>query len=62
MQGTPFNELSAGNVAFVLGSEAHGLSEDLLGALDATVSIPMFGEVESLNVATAGAVLAFHRR
>lgn len=47
-------------VAIVLGSEAHGLAEGVRAIADHTVSIPMHGKVESLNVATTGAVLAFH--
>lgn len=47
-------------VAIILGSEAHGLSQEVRALADHTVSIPMHGKVESLNVATTGAVLAFH--
>ena len=46
-------------IAIVLGSEAHGLAEEVRTIADHTVSIPMHGKVESLNVATTGAVLAF---
>jgi TrmH family RNA methyltransferase len=46
-------------VALVLGNEAHGLSVEVLAAVDGLISIPMAGEVESLNVAMAGTVLAF---
>ncbi len=46
-------------VAIILGSEAHGLAEEVRAIADHTVSIPMHGKVESLNVATTGAVLAF---
>ena len=46
-------------VAIILGSEAHGLAEEVRAIADHTVSIPMHGQVESLNVATTGAVLAF---
>lgn len=46
-------------VAIMLGSEAHGLAEEVRALADHTVSIPMQGKVESLNVATTGAVLAF---
>jgi len=46
-------------VAVVLGNEAHGLGADVLGAVDATVSIPIAGHSESLNVAGAAAVLCF---
>jgi 23S rRNA (guanosine2251-2'-O)-methyltransferase len=40
-------------VAFVLGNETHGLSVDV----DETVTIPLAGGVESLNVAVAAGVL-----
>lgn len=46
-------------VAVVLGSEAHGLAAGDRMALEELVSIPMPGSVESLNVATAGAVVVF---
>ena len=46
-------------VAVVLGSEAHGLPSDLSSRLDRVVSVPMAGRVESLNVATAGAIVCF---
>ncbi len=49
----------SGSVAILLGSEAHGLSEDVIQGCDGGVSIPMDGEVESLNAAVAGAVVAF---
>ena len=47
-----------GPVAFVLGNEAHGLPEDL-GGIDASLTIPLPGPVESLNVGVAAAVLCF---
>ena len=62
MDGTPYTELtldSDASVAIILGSEAHGLGEQVRRFADHTVSIPMHGKVESLNVATTGAVLAF---
>jgi len=43
-------------VSLVLGSEGQGLSEDVLEECTA-VSIPMIGDMESLNVAAAGAIL-----
>lgn len=46
-------------LAIMLGNEAHGLSPEQVAVADHVVSIPMGGTVESLNVATAGAVLAF---
>lgn len=46
----------SGKVALMLGSEGHGLSEAALEAADVAVSIPMADGVDSLNVATTGAV------
>jgi TrmH family RNA methyltransferase len=46
-------------VAFVVGNEAWGLPEEISEALDARVSIPMPGPVESLNVSVAGSLLLF---
>jgi TrmH family RNA methyltransferase len=46
-------------VAIVLGNEASGLSDEVVAALDAGVSIPMAGQAESLNVSVSAAVLCF---
>ena len=43
----------------VLGNEANGISDTLLTMCDSCVKIPMVGHAESLNVATAGAVLIY---
>jgi TrmH family RNA methyltransferase len=48
-----------GPAALLLGSEAHGLTPYWLEAADAVVRIPMRGIADSLNVATAGAVLLY---
>jgi TrmH family RNA methyltransferase len=45
-------------VAWVMGSEGHGVSPDLM-AQARGVSIPIDPRVESLNVATAAAVCLF---
>ena len=49
----------SGPAAIVLGSEAHGVPDDVAAGIDAWVRIPLAPTVESLNVAAAGAVLAF---
>jgi signal transduction histidine kinase len=60
--GDPWDEAELdGRVAVVLGNEAHGLSSAEVAACDRAVSIPLAGEAESLNVAVAGAVVAFER-
>ena len=46
-------------VALVLGNESWGLDAAQEHLLDDTVSIPMPGSVESLNVATAGSIVMF---
>lgn len=46
-------------LAIVLGSEAHGLPDEVLDRAHQVVTVPMAGQVESLSVSTAGAVLAF---
>jgi tRNA G18 (ribose-2'-O)-methylase SpoU len=51
------DELAATDrVAVLLGSEGPGLTQEALDAADAAVRIPMVPGVDSLNVATAGAV------
>lgn len=46
-------------VAWVFGTEAHGLSPQARAAVDRTAYIPMPGRAESLNVAIAVAVCLF---
>lgn len=50
-------DISSG-VLLVLGNEAHGCSEEVLNFCS-KVSIPMPGEMESLNVAVAGGILMY---
>lgn len=47
------------NVAFIVGSESHGLSNDLLAQCDMVVYIPVPGPTRSLNVSHAAAVTLF---
>ena len=46
-------------VAYVLGNESTGLSAGVAAHLTGRISIPMTGNVESLNVASAAAVVCF---
>lgn len=48
-----------GKVALVMGSEGKGARRNVLEHCDRRVSIPMFGHVDSFNVATATAVLCY---
>lgn len=47
------------HAAFLLGNEGAGLSGAVAALATTRVTIPMVGQVESLNVAAAGAVLCF---
>lgn len=49
-------------IAVVLGSEGDGLSQDTLKACDYTAIIPMYHNVDSLNVAAASAVAFWELR
>jgi RNA methyltransferase, TrmH family len=46
-------------IAFLIGSEAHGVSEFWRSRADLLISIPMAGISDSLNASVAGAVLMF---
>lgn len=48
-----------GPMAILVGTEKHGLTDDALAAADLRVRIPMAGTVNSLNVATAAAIVLF---
>jgi len=48
-----------GPVAFVLGTEQLGLSAQWMEAADLSVSIPMHGAADSLNVASSTAILLY---
>ncbi|GLY96109.1 RNA methyltransferase [Actinoplanes sp. NBRC 103695] len=49
----------AAPTAWLFGSEAHGLSPELLAAADARVRVPLYGGAESLNLAAAAAVCLY---
>jgi TrmH family RNA methyltransferase len=49
----------AAPTAWVFGSEAHGLPEELASAADARVRVPVYGRAESLNLAAAAAVCLY---
>jgi TrmH family RNA methyltransferase len=49
----------SGPIAWVFGSEAHGLPAAALAAADAAVAVPIRGRAESLNLATAAAVCLY---
>lgn len=57
---TPYTAVDlTGPVAVVMGSEAHGLSDEWLLAADKKVMIPMHGIADSLNLSVAAALLLY---
>ena len=54
-----FDASFGANNVLVLSNEGHGLSETIVPGLSGGLSIPMHGGIESLNVATAGAVALY---
>jgi 23S rRNA (guanosine2251-2'-O)-methyltransferase len=58
--GTPMGEADlAGGLALVFGAEGKGIRPLVRKACDGAVSIPLAGQVESLNVSVAAAVLLY---
>lgn len=45
--------------AWLFGSEAHGLPEDIMAAADERIAVPIYGRAESLNLATAAALCLY---
>lgn len=56
---THFNTEMKGPMALILGSEDTGISPDCLKWSDQTVKIPVFGQINSLNVAAAASVILY---
>ncbi|MDO4750085.1 MAG: RNA methyltransferase [Eubacteriales bacterium] len=50
------------NAAVAVGNEGHGLSEELLAGCSGEVIIPMSSQSESLNAATAAAIVMWEMR
>ena len=51
-----------GPTVLVIGSEAHGVSPELLDICDLQVSIPMMGKLNSLNASVAAGILLYEIR
>ncbi len=43
----------------IVGNEGHGLPEDIIRQSDITVTIPVYGKAESLNVGIASAIILY---
>lgn len=58
--GRPYFEENLKNgIALVIGNEGNGVSQEVLNIADVRVTIPMRGEIESLNVAVSAAILMY---
>tara|TARA_Y100001968_G_C19407644_1_gene744581 strand:- start:650 stop:1339 length:690 start_codon:yes stop_codon:yes gene_type:complete len=51
------NKISNLPWGLILGSEAHGISQELYDMIDQKICIPQHGPIESLNVSVAGSIL-----
>ncbi|MEV0621051.1 RNA methyltransferase [Nonomuraea sp. NPDC050404] len=49
----------SGPTAWIFGNEAWGLPEEILAEADDVVRVPIYGQAESLNLATAAAVCLY---
>jgi TrmH family RNA methyltransferase len=57
--GSQPREVDLGNSLLVVGSEAHGLPDDVIAACDTRMTLPMAGPAESLNAAVAGSIALY---
>ncbi len=48
-----------GSIALVIGNEGHGMTENIKKRCDFLITIPMQGEINSLNAAVATGILVF---
>ncbi len=56
----PYDEVAyRGQNAIVFGNEGNGVADEIIAASDAKIRIPLYREVESLNVAAAAAVVLY---
>ena len=51
--------MSLDKTLLVVGSEAHGLPQEVVDACDLSMTVPMAGPAESLNAAVAGAIALY---
>ncbi|WP_338217875.1 23S rRNA (guanosine(2251)-2'-O)-methyltransferase RlmB [Lacticaseibacillus salsurivasis] len=60
MDGQDFRQWNAtGSIALVIGNEGKGISPGIAKLMDATLTIPMVGHVQSLNASVAAGILMY---
>ena len=57
LKGEPF--VKKGACALILGNEGHGISSEIMLLSPDIIKIPLKGDMESLNVASAGSILLY---
>ena len=63
MQGTPMTQQNLkGAIALVIGNEGEGLGKLVREKCDFLVSIPICGQIDSLNASVAAGILMFEKR
>ena len=63
MDGTPYREADlTGPIALVIGAEGKGVSRLVKESCDGSLSIPMCGQINSLNASVAAGILIFSVR
>lgn len=53
------SNISCGKICLVIGNEANGISENIVRSCDRKVTIPMSGNMESLNAAVSAGILMY---
>jgi 23S rRNA (guanosine2251-2'-O)-methyltransferase len=60
-KSVPYNTVEfQANTVLVFGHEIHGVEDKIIELADQVVELPMFGQKESLNVATTVGIMAYH--
>ena len=54
-----YEEDMSRNIAFIVGNEGNGVSENLMGKSELKIKIPMRGTIESLNASVAAAIIMY---
>lgn len=55
-----FSAKETSSIAFIMGNEVDGVSQEVLEIVDTIVFIPMLGKKESLNVSTTAGIVLYH--
>ncbi|QQR93544.1 23S rRNA (guanosine(2251)-2'-O)-methyltransferase RlmB [bacterium] len=56
-----YEEDLTGPICFIIGGEDHPLSKEIIAKTDSCVKIPMFGDINSLNMSVAAGILLYEK-